>query len=278
MFVVLRVITPEESLFKRRKQRKTIERAGIKSCHSEKSLPFFVLDVLKEKRGINWDSVAEKCGKYASRIVAPRNFPLPDHSNLRRFIPISMNSLLIFNTAAETIKKAKLEPENTCITLSDRNAVHYSKVCSLLPFASCVKVITSRPERYVKACSEAYENYGATLLIRKNFEPSTKNDVVICCDGAISSSMKDAAIFTSSRKSGGKIRLCGSGIELSDEHRELIGDSISSVDFAGALTELCGSSVYRNSLFEKIEISCKKCDESAPENCLQCCFSESFPL
>lgn len=276
MFVVLRIKSPEKSIAKRFRQKKQIERSELQLCHSEKGLPFFMLDVLDEKRGIDWESVAKKCGRYASRIVAPRSLPLPDHDRLKRFVPLSMNSLLIFNTATEIIKKACLSPEKLSLTLTDRNAIHYSRVCELLPYASSVRVVTAHPERYARACTKAFEEFGASLIVRSSYEPSVKPDIVICCDGAVSASMKNAAIITSKRKTGGKIRLCGNGTQLSENHRTLIADNIDPIDFAGALTELCGSSEYKNAVFSDIDISCPLCDESSPEKCLACYCSGSL--
>ncbi len=270
VFVVLRVVEPEKSVIKRRRQRKLIERSSAQICSSEKGLPFFILDVLNEKRGIDWDSVAQKCGRYSSRIISPRSLPLPDHERLKRFVPISMNSLLIFNTATEIIKKAALPPEELSITLADRNAAHHLKVCDILPYASTVRVITAHPERYAGACTKAFEEFGASLIVRSCYEPTAKPDIVICCDGAVSSGMKNAAIITSRRKTGGKIRLCGSGTILSDSHRALISDEIDPIDFSGALTELCGSSEYKSAVFSDIEISCALCGEASPEKCLRC--------
>lgn len=278
VFVVLRIITSEKSIVKRRKQKKAIAKSAAKSYSTDKGLPFFVLDVLNEKHGVDWDRVAEKCGRYASRIIAPRDFPLPDHTKLRRFIPLSMNSLLIFNTALETIRNAGLPPEGISITLTDRNAVHCDRIGLLLPFAACIRIITSQPERYAAACEKAYEDCGASLIIRSYYEPSVKPDIVICADGAISSSMKDAAIFTSRRKTGGKLRICGSGTLVAEHHKELVAQGIDPVDFCGAITELCGSPEYRNSVFEKLDISCNSCADSSPKKCLECFCSGSLPI
>ncbi len=270
VFVVLRAIAPEKSLAKRRRQRKQIERSSVRISPTKKGLPFFILDVLDEKRGIDWDLVAEKCGRYASRIIAPRNLPLPDDNRLKRFVPLSMNSLLIFNTAMEIIKEAGLSPENLSVTLTDRNAVHYSRVCDILPYASSVRVVTAHPERYASACTKAFDEFGASLIVRSCYEPTAKSDIVICCDGGVSSGMKNAAIITSKRKTGGKIRFCGKGTALSQEHRFLISDGIDPIDFSGALTELCGSSEYKNAVFADMDISCTLCDEPSPKKCLEC--------
>lgn len=270
MFVVLRTVSPEKGIIKRRKQKKRILNSPAQSCPTEKGLPFYVLDVLADKHGIDWDSVAEKCGRYASRIIAPRNLPLPDHEKLRRFIPISMNSLLIFNTASEIIKNAALPPEKISVTLTDRNAVHYSRVCKLLPFASSVRVVTAHPERYAHACVRAFEDYGASLIIRSVYEPTSKPEIIICCDGTISVSMENAAIFTSKRRAGGKIRFSGNGARLSEHHADLIPQEIDPIDFIGALTELCGCPEYKSSTFAQLDISCTSCENPTPEKCLEC--------
>lgn len=273
MFVILKIIPPEKGFLRRKKQKKNLSRAVLRSCPTARGLPFYTLEVLDGKRGIDWDLVADKCGRYSSRIIAPRSLPLPDHTRLKRFIPISMNSVLVFNTALKIIESAKLAPDEICITLTDRNAVHQNEVCKILPFASTVRVVTSHPERYARACAEAFEEHGASLIMRSAYEPISKPDIVICCDNTVAASMKDAAIFTSKRKSGGKIVFSGSNVSLSPQHAELISPETDPVDFAGALTELCGSPEYKRAVFSQIETTCRKCGDSTPEKCLECyCF------
>ncbi len=242
----------------------------LRSCPTAKGLPFYILEVLDGKHGIDWNGVAEKCGRYSSRIIAPRSLPLPDHPRLKRFIPISMNSVLVFNTALKFIENSKLAPDEICITLTDRNAVHPNDVCKILPFASTVRVVTSHPERYAAACAKAFEEHGASLIIRSAYEPAAKPDIVICCDGAVTAGMKKAAIFTSKRKNGGKIVFSGSGVYLTQQHTELISPETDPIDFAGALTELCGSREYKSAVFSKIETTCQSCKDSGSEKCLEC--------
>lgn len=269
MFVVLRIINAEENRIKR-KQRKIIANSQVVPHSTDKGLPFFTLDVLEGKKGIDWESVSEKCGRYSSRIVAPRTVTLPEIKNLRRFISRSAVPMLIFNTALKEINKAKLPPDKISITLTDRNAVMSSSVCRLLPFASLVRVITTRPERYASACIKAMEDFGATLIIRPSYEPVSSTDVVICCDGVVTPAMENSLVFTDSRKSGGKVRFCGSGLELLPVHREIIPENIDSVDFAGALFELCGCLSYCNSSFAQTDISCNRCENRSVSDCLAC--------
>ncbi|MBR3780797.1 MAG: hypothetical protein IKK63_06335 [Clostridia bacterium] len=271
MFVVLKTVVPEKNCLKRRKQIKRIKNSPAAVYKTEMGLPFYILEIIEPKKESDFAKISGKCGRYASRIIASHSFPLPDNSGLKRFIPVSMNSFLIFNTALAAIGKASLPADKICITVTDRNAVVSSRICELLPYASTIRIITSHPERYALAVTEAYENHGASLVIRNNYEPVSQPEIVICCDGAVLSSMNNAAVFVAKRKTGGKVRFNGIGVRLSDYHQELIPDDIETVDFAGALTELCGSSEYKFSPFSEIEISCSNCENPVAEKCLKCC-------
>lgn len=270
MFVVLRIFNAQEHKIKR-KQKSLIMNSQIVPHSTEKGLPFFTLDVLETKKGIDWRSISEKCGRYSSRIIAPRDLCLPDINNIRRFIPRFITPSLIFNTAAQTIEKARLSPDEITITLTDRNAVMASRVCRLLPFASQVRIITIRPEKYASACIKAMDEHGATLIVRPSYEATSNgNDIVICCDGVTTPAMENAAVFSDRRKNGCKLNFRGSGLPLLPVHSEMIPDNIDPLDFADALFELCGCTAYIKSSFSTVETSCNQCEKHSPEKCLNC--------
>lgn len=270
MFIVLKTVKIEKGITKRRKQLKKLKNSEPIVCKTDKGLPFYILEIAETKKGIDWNSASRKCGRYASRIVASHSVSLPDNSGLKRFIPISMNAIMVFNTALKIIGNSDLPADKFTITVTDRNAVTASRLCELLPFSASVKIITSRPEKFAATAMEAYENYGASLMIRSRYEPSDKPEIIICCDGAILSAMNQAAVFTSKNSTVGKLHFYGKGVALSDYHRSLLPDDIETLDFAGALTELCGSGEYKHSSFAEIETSCNKCEDKSPEKCLDC--------
>ena len=270
MFVVLRINPMPNGLFVNRKLKKIIENAHLQSVSTENGLPFYLLDIPEKIAPSAWNAVEKKCNRYASRIVAPRTLMLPDCEKIRRFTPSAMHSLLTFNTAAETIKKASVAPEKISITLTDANARHSSCLNALLPLASTLRVITTHPERYAVACEKAFNEHGASVILRSDYEPSAKPDIVICCDGRLSPKAENAAVFCHKNKTCGKLHFKGSGIVLNPHHSEIIPESIDGVDFAGAITELCGSSEYRQSRFSRLESSCSKCKNTRPEDCLLC--------
>lgn len=270
MFVVLGITEQEKGYFRRKKQIKRNVQSPAVICRNADGLPYFKVDVINGKKGIIWNGIAAKCGRYSSRIVAPRSVSLPDDIGIKRFSPSSTVSNLIFNTAKYIVALASPPPDSFCITVTDRCALFASRICELLPLCSTVRIITLRPEKYAAACEKALSESGATLIIRSSYEPPRKPDIVICCDGAVSAAMSEAAVFTFRKKSCGKIRFCGSGIALTDEHRSFLPEGIEPLDFAAALTELCGNREYSSACFENVEINCGKCASTQPENCILC--------
>ena len=239
-------------------------------CRESNGLPFCAVDIINGKRGIIWDGVEEKCGRYASRIVAPKSIALPDGGAFKRYVPSTMSASLVFNTAKKFISESKPAPDSFVLTLTDRCAHFFARVCELLPLCSTVRIITSKPEKYAVACEQALNDFGATLILRSSYEPTQKPDIVICSDGAVTSAMSNAAVFTYKKRACGKIRFCGNGINLTQQHKEFLPVGIDPLDFAGAITELCGSNEYAAACFSQTEISCRKCAEPSPPSCILC--------
>ncbi len=270
MFVVLRTSEAPKGFFKKIKYNRNLDLTQPETVRTQRGLPFFTLDIPESPNDAQWLKISEKCGRYASRIVAHRGISLPDYGGLKRFVPSYTTSLLNFNTALDIIKNADADPYEISITVTDRNAVHHSRIHKLLPFASSVRVATSYPERYASACKNALDEYGASVILRPSYEESEKRDIVICCDGGISPHMKSAAVFAYKHCTEGKLRFSGSGVSLAESHCEIIPDDIETTDFAGAVTELCGSGEYKNSVFSSLVSSCNICDNPTPQTCLNC--------
>lgn len=268
MFVILRPVEVPEKFLKKRKMIKEIARSPAVMHREKGSLPFCTLDVALPK--INWSAVAEKCGRYASRIVAPVNLPLPDGTPLRRFVPCSTVSSTVLNTAVRAVRAAAPDPHSFTLTLTDRLALLSAKTVDLIELCACVRIVTARPEKYASACNDALNNYGASLVLRSCYEPTQKPDIVICADGAFCSAMSNAAVFTAKNSGCGKVVFSLGGVDLLPHHRELLPDGAREIDLAGALTELCGSTAYSNACFNHISVNCGKCDCTDVEKCILC--------
>ena len=260
VFIVFRQNEIEKGYFKRKKQIKRIRKSDVQTVKSENGLPFYVVDIPLCNGEILWNGIEEKCGRYASRIVASRDVPIPDSNRLKRYIPTVLPSEIIFNTAILVLKSALCRPDSFALTLTDRNGILARRANELLPFSSEVRIITRTPEKYIRPAAEAMNDFGATLIIRESHSPAQKREIVICCDGATAPSMQDCAVFSNKKYACGKLSLCGSNITLTPEHSGITSDYINPVDFAGALSELCGSQIYSSAVFSDTEINSIPCD------------------
>lgn len=268
MFIVLRHNEVEKGYFKKKKQLKKIRNADVQTIKTDNGLPFYTVEIPVLGGNALWDGIEEKCGKYASRIVASRGIMLPDSSRIKRYIPTVLPSEIIFNTALSVLEGANCKPDSFVLTLTDRNGILSRRVCELLPFCSAVRVITCAPEKYAQPAAKALTDYGATLILRQSHSPVSKREIVVCCDGAITSSMSDCAVFSHKKYGGGKLMLCGSEIKLNEKHRSIIPDYINPIDFAGALTELCGCNGYSRSVFTDTAINGTACKAEHLSECI----------
>ena len=278
MFILLRTVGLQGGFIKRKHQRKAIVNTLPVSVPTENGMPFFMLDIPNDKNGPDCSLIEEKSGYYASRIVAPRSLTRPDKTSLKRFLPGYSNGIFIFNTALKIIKELDCDLTQTSATVIDRNAVVCREITKLIPYFSPLRIITSRPERYAATCQKIYDEYGASVMLRSFYEPTAKKDIVICCDGATSDSMNNAAVFSFKRGIYGKLRFFGNGILLSDSHKEIIPENIDPTDFAAAVTELCASTSYKTAVYSDIETSCNRCDNAGPSECLRCYISGSLTV
>lgn len=268
MFVILRPVEVSGKYFQKRKMIKNINRSPVVFHRESGALPFCSVEAVCQKT--DWNSLAEKCGRYASRVVAPVNFPLPDGTPLRRFMPSSTVHFLVFNTAVSYLRAARPDPHSFSLTLTDRLALLSAKTVDLLELCACIRIVTSRPERYAAACEYAFKNYGASLILRSCYEPTQRADIVICADGAFCSAMEKAAVFTAKSTGCGKLVFSLGGVNLLPHHRELLPEGAREIDLAGALTELCGSAAYSNAGFTDVSVNCTKCGKPDIEKCILC--------
>lgn len=270
VFVLLKTVETPKGFFSKRKSKKALRNVVVKAVKTENGLSFFSLDIPREMSCNDWKTVNEKCGKYASRIVAPRSLSIPDYGALKRFLPLTMPSVLVFNSALKVISEAGADPHKISITLTDRNALHPDRLHALLPYSSSIKVVTTHPERYARACENAMNEHGASVILRSSYGPCEGKEIVICSDSVCVPSMQNTAVFGYKSINTGKLSFCGNGICLSESHRDIVPPETDPVDFAGAVTELCASTEYKKSVFTDIICSCNACAKVSPADCLRC--------
>lgn len=261
MFAVIKPAEPADNIFSALRLRREYERKEAQAHRTGCGLPFLTLEMYSGKNGIDWKLAEEKCGRYSSRLVVPRNIKVPDIPGIHRFEPRFMPLLLNLNTAAELIKGAGVPPDSFVLTVTDREGNFTAHLSKFLRLCSCVRIITQRQDKYLPVISEAFESSGASVMMRERFEKSFIRDVVVCCDGSDFPDCPDALVFTCFPSVRGALTVFGSGLDLLPEHRSIIGERIDGVDFAGALTELCGCRDYTDAVFSDISLTFRGCSE-----------------
>ena len=140
MFVILNPVETSGGYFERKRQAKAFARSEPSVFRSRSGLPFFLLNVPCGKNGIDWETTAAKCGRYASRIIAPRDLTIPDIRGLRRFVPARLPAVLTLNTAVAVLRDAAPRSDRFSLTLCDRNAYLPAELSRLLPLSATVRV------------------------------------------------------------------------------------------------------------------------------------------
>lgn len=254
VFVILKPVDAPGGYFASRKLKKSVDEKPAEFIRTADGMPFAVLEIFNGKNGIEWKKVIEKCGRYTSRVIVPKGISLPENQRISPFIPSRFLYNLCLNTALEILDTVKLSPDSFVLTLCDREAKFTQELCRLVPLCSSIKVITEKIEKYIPVCTDILEKTGASVILRTSFEKSSKRDAVIFCGGEKNEFVSADIVFAPDKTVRGKTTVIGSGVVLLEEHKSITGNGIDPVLFAGALTELCGSRTYENSVCERIDI------------------------
>ncbi len=238
MFAVLNFVSPAGGYCERRKQKVYLRKSEPSVVRTAGGLPFFIVSVLMDKKGVDWESLLKRLGKCSVRVIAPYSVALPD--SLHRYTPKRLLPVMVLNTAIELIKMSAVPAQGLSVTLTDSGALLCGRALSLLPLASTVRIVTRHPEKYSSCAFEAMEKHGASLIITDSFDASVHHGIVICTDNCLPSAVNAVCVISHSRCPRGCMSVNGSGVEIDEAYLKVLPEGIDLLDFAGALLELCG--------------------------------------
>lgn len=253
MFAVLNFIEPASGYFDRRKQKLYLRKSEPKIIRTPCGLPFFVVDVLLDKKGVDWEALRAHLGKCAVRVIAPRDIALPD--TIRRYTAKRLIPLMVFNTAVNLLERISAAPQGLCITLTDSAALLTGKALQLLPFAAQVRIVTRYPEKYKSCVHEAMEESGASLIVTDYLDSSSFTDIIICTDNCLPAAVNASCVISYARSPRGCLSVNGNGIYTDERYNSVLPKNIEPLDFAGALLELCGCASLTDSCFAALMYS-----------------------
>ncbi len=177
MFSVLNIAQPNKSLFgKKRKCTVEMLLSPVKGA-----APYKVINVTPGKKGIDWRLVAQAAGASGKCMLVTDGVEIPHGAGIERFVPKVLPAVILLNTVAA---KAS-EKLNRSILIVDRCGRLADYVKRVVPSASKITVVTDEPEKYIDACVEIMEEYGASIRVCSETGDDEKFDVAIS-DEAVS--------------------------------------------------------------------------------------------
>ncbi|MEG2396468.1 MAG: hypothetical protein RSB11_05465 [Oscillospiraceae bacterium] len=198
--------------------------------------PFFIVEVINGKNGLDFPRVASILGIGAKCIILENNVKMPNNKYLKEFEPKKLSNIMLFNSGKQLISKCeKPECERICAVI-DPSAELVSRISQLVPMTSILKIITNSPGKYEKAAADILEDFGLPIIITQS------EKMLDDCDFIISPFKNENNIYseciTIKYKKQQSIRVKGEGITLPNEYREIMPPNIDEFKFAAALYEL----------------------------------------
>ena len=120
MFCVLTVKERDKTLFERLFGRFLVDEYSVKTIPVFKGAPFFILDITKGKREIDWENVIFAVGKCAKRLVLLDDIIIPEDKGISVFKSTVLYGKMMKNTFLQILENNK----NTfhSVSIKDTNA------------------------------------------------------------------------------------------------------------------------------------------------------------
>lgn len=253
MFVVIEKDEEQEGVFERFKDLFREPLVEKRKIEVPNALSFYIIKA-KSYRGIcPWEKVEEAAGALRSRVLLPPETILPPESLLRPFEPTVFFERLLFNTAADAIKKMRLDPCRVSVTVFDENAYLIDLVEKLVPLAFQLRIITNCGVAYEQLGAYLLERFGISLLVSSRADDSVLSSTfIISASGKAVPLIFPGILFTNRKeKLMNAVVMSGKGFDLPEKYAELLPKNIEPAAFAGALYELCGADELGQMKFKK---------------------------
>lgn len=116
----------------------------------------------------------------APRVIVHAGFEVPRSLKRALWYPAAGAAQTAAGLARQLIKAAGADPRAVRLTVDDPGGNLGDEVCSLLPLAAEVGVVTGHCERYKNAAETAMEQYGAALVFPREVPPDGVTFFVPC--------------------------------------------------------------------------------------------------
>ncbi len=120
----------------------------------------------KGRKGqLDWAGVRKAAGRETSRLLIPRGIIPPSGSRIAAFKGVELSRQLMALAAAELLKTVAVNPRLVKIAVYDPRGIMPDLPLRFIPYASDVRVITNRFDRYKAQQYTAMQQFGAVLTV-----------------------------------------------------------------------------------------------------------------
>ncbi len=244
MFCVLNVKERNKTFIERLFGKFFVDEYSIKTIPVFKGAPFFMLDVLTNKKEIDWENVIYAVGKCSSRLVLNKNVKMPDDLNVGIFKSPILYNKMMGNTYLQVLENNKNNFHS--ISVMDRNGEFTDFVKQISKYASSMSICTLNKDKYNNVCEDITDEIGMCPILSDNFE-NAKIKINF-----------DTLTMTIQQKSNNINISKGDNFIIEPIYEDLLPQGINKYDFYSALYELCGVFSLGESIFDTIVVNNEK--------------------
>lgn len=237
MFVIVDLTDERKRRFE--KYRKHI--IETKRCNVMGGAPFFVAKCHRQYfNRAELERIIKRCGA-----AIFKDGIIPDGFQKYSFTPSVLPLRMLVNSAAEFFKENPSAGRNMTVSIVDESAVSQKEVVALSQYVRFVRVITNRPDLYFSAELEAYNSFGAVLLVSKSVAAVKDSNLLIALNDEIFTpqEVKNAIVYSKKSYCENVFSAKESSFVLSEFEKETLG--IDKFCFICALFETCGYKIQK---------------------------------
>lgn len=243
MFTTINTISPPENFFGKIKYALLPPAIKAEVVEVPEGTGYLSLKVPLIKGKIVWNSVRTVVGANASNMVLPKWMQPPESNTLRIFKSIDFPRRVAMNSALRILQ---LRPRNRII--SEIAVIDIMGGCSefverLPDYCSCLKIITSAPEKYEDFRISAMENSGVAAIISDDISKAFDTPLILIPSPMwkpVAFSRLSTVISVSSKNIYSSNVIVPEGICLDEKYAQILPTGVNPLYFASALYEISG--------------------------------------
>lgn len=244
MFCLLKINERRDSLKEKLFGKFIRDTYELKTIPVFKGAPFYKLEIVTGKRGVDWSQIVYFVGKCSNRLLLDEKINIDNVLNVGRYDKKCLYEKLMKNTFVKIIKQQNEMFDSLCII--DKAGQSTDLLLKMVPYFQKITVATDNRDKYEKVCDYILENTGLCVLVQSECENET---VKIDAFRNIMTINTKNYIYNLSD---------GDDFNVPEIYEKLYDNSVDKLLFYSALYEFCGVFQLADLCFETIAVNDEK--------------------